>query len=102
MAGVVPGAGGEGRGERCDESRQETERIFSSEAEVDERQDDAPVDNVTQDGGEDVLPQTSDQENHVLHLHDLTAHQEHDPKGYVPEEPDGEQQGFGGGVQRKP
>lgn len=95
MAGVVPGAGGEGRGERCDESRQETERIFSSEAEVDERQDDAPVDNVTQDGGEDVLPQTSDQENHVLHLHDLTAHQEHDPKGYVPEEPDGEQQGFG-------
>lgn len=80
----VPGAGGKGGGEGRDEARQEAVGVLAREAKVDERQDDASVDDVAQDGGEDVFAQTGDQRNHILHLHDLTAHQEHDAEGDVP------------------
>ncbi len=33
----VPGAGSKGGGERCDEARQETERVCTSEPKVDKR-----------------------------------------------------------------
>lgn len=57
----VPWAGGEGSGEGRDEAWQETEGVLACEAEVDEGQDDASVDNVAQDWGKDVFSQTSDQ-----------------------------------------
>lgn len=81
----VPGAGGKGRGEGRDEARQETEGVLAREAKVDEGQDDAPVDDVAQDWSEDVFPQTGDQKNHIFHLYNLTAHQEHDAKRDIPE-----------------
>lgn len=81
----LPGAGGKGSGERCDEARQETVGVCTSEAEVDKRQDNTTMDDVAQDRGENVLSQTSDQQNHILHLHDLTANQEHDAKRHIPE-----------------
>lgn len=81
----VPGAGGERCGERRYESRQETVGVFSRQAEVDERQDEGSVNNVSEDRGEDVLSQTGDQQDDVFHLHDLTADQEHDAERDVPE-----------------
>lgn len=45
----VPGAGGKSCGEGRDEARQESERVLAREAKIDERQDDAPVDDVSQD-----------------------------------------------------
>lgn len=80
----IPGAGGEGGGEGRDEARQEAVGVLACEAEVDEGQDDASVNNVPQDGGKDVFPQTSDQKNHVFHLHNLTSNQEHDTERNVP------------------
>jgi len=56
----VPGAGGEGCGEGRDEAWQEAVRVLACEAKVDEGQDDASVDDVAQDRGEDVFPQTGD------------------------------------------
>lgn len=81
----IPGAGGKGSGEGGDEAWQETERVLACEAEVDERQDDASVDDVAQDRSKDVFSQTSDQKNHIFHLNNLTAHQEHDAKRDIPE-----------------
>lgn len=43
------------------------------------------MDDVAQDRGKNVLPQTSDQQNHIFHLHNLTANQEHDAKRHIPE-----------------
>lgn len=83
----LPGAGGEGGGEGRDEARQETERVLACEGKVDERQDNASVNNMAQDGSDDVLPQAGDQKDHVLHLYDFTAHQEYDAKRDVPEKP---------------
>lgn len=80
----VPGACGEGGGEGRDQARQETEGVLASEAKVDERQDNATVDNVAQDRSKDVFSQTGNQKNHVLHLHNLTAHQEHDAEWDIP------------------
>lgn len=57
----IPGAGGEGSGERCNEARQETVGVLACETEVDERQDNSSMDNVAQDWSKDVFPQTSDQ-----------------------------------------
>ena len=79
-----PGAGGEGGGEGGDEARQEGEGVLAGEGKVDEGQDDAAVDDVSQDGCEDVLPQAGDQQDHVLHLHDLAAHQEHNAQRHIP------------------
>ena len=45
-AAVVPGAGGKGSGERGDEPSQETEGVLAGESEVDERENDTPVDDV--------------------------------------------------------
>lgn len=81
----LPGAGSKGCGERCDEARQETEGVFTSEPKVDKRQDNATMDDVAQDRGKNVLPQTSDQQNHIFHFHNLTANQEHDAKWHIPE-----------------
>lgn len=89
----IPGAGGKGSGEGCDKAWQETEGILACEAKVDERQDDPPVDNVAQDWGEDVFPQTSDQKNYIFHLHNLTTNQEHDAKRDIPERHDKMQRG---------
>lgn len=86
QASCLPRAGGEGGGEGRDEARQEAERVLARGGEVDERQDDASVDNVAQDGSEDVFSQAGDQKNHVLHLHNFTAHQEDDSEGDVPAE----------------
>ena len=51
----MPGAGGEGSGEGGDEARQEAEGVLPGETKVDEGQNNPPVDDVTQDGGKDVL-----------------------------------------------
>ncbi len=40
---------------------------------------------VAQNRGKNVFPQTSDQQNHIFHLHNLTANQEHDAKRHIPE-----------------
>lgn len=70
----LPGAGGEGGGEGCDEAWQETEGVLASQTKVDEGQDDASVDNVAQNRSKDVFSQAGDQKNHVFHLHNFTAH----------------------------
>lgn len=54
---------------------------------------------VAQDGSEDVFPQTGDQKNHIVHLHNFTAHQEDDAKRDVPEE---ERREAGGSEPRSP
>ena len=82
---TVPWASGEGRGEGCDEAWQETEGVLACEAEVDEGQDDAAVDNVAQDRSKYIFSQTSDQKTNIFHLHNLTAHKEHDAKRDIPE-----------------
>lgn len=81
----LPGAGGKGGGEGRDEAGQEAEGVLACEPKVDERQDDPPVDDMTQDRGEYVFPQTGHQQNHILHFHNLTTHQEHDAERDVPE-----------------
>lgn len=43
------------------------------------------MDDVAQNRGKDVLPQTSDQQNYIFHFHNLTANQEHDAKWHIPE-----------------
>lgn len=80
----LPWAGGEGGGEGRDEARQEAERVPARAGEVDERQDDAAVNNVAQDRSEDVFSQTGDQKNHIFHLHNFAAHQEYDAERDVP------------------
>ncbi len=40
---------------------------------------------VAQNRGKNVFPQTSDQQNHIFHLHNLTANQEHDAERHIPE-----------------
>lgn len=86
MTIAAPGAGSKACGQSGEDAPQEGVGVLAGDDKVDARQDQQAVDGVADDTAGNVLAQAGKQRSHVLHLHDLPCHQEHDSKGGIPGE----------------
>lgn len=81
---AAPGRGPEGSGQWCHDAPQETIGVLPGEEEVDEGQDQEPVDGMAQQAAQDVFAETGEEHSHILHLHNLASHQEQDAHRGIP------------------
>lgn len=58
--------------------------VFAGEDEVDERQNQKPMDGMAQQTAQDVFAKDGEELPHILHLNDLAGHQEQDAHRSIP------------------